>query len=76
VQSGISVINSSGAVIGEDDIYTSATLATQFNASAFTDANGDTVAAGTFDVFYLYRTNDPSRIDSCSLFIGSLQTVA
>jgi len=73
----VSVADGSGAVVGEDDIYTSATLAPQFDASAFTDADGNTVAAGTFDVFYLYRTtNDPGHIDSCSLIIGSEQTKA
>jgi hypothetical protein len=70
----VHVVDSAGAVVGEDDIYTSATLATQFDASAFTDADSNTVAAGTFDVFYLFKTGSPGDIDSCSLFLGSVQT--
>jgi len=71
----VTVSDGAGAVVGEDDLYTSATLATQFDASAFTDADSNAVATGTFDVFYRYKTStDPSHIDSCSLIIGTEQT--
>jgi len=73
----VPVVTGAGAVLGEDDFYTSATLASQFPASEFTDADGNAVAAGTFDVFYYYeRRNDPSRVGFCSLGTGSAQAKA
>jgi len=59
---------------GEDVIYTSATLASLFPASVFVDANQNGVAAGTFDVMYLYsQSGNANSIDSCQLLLGSQQ---
>lgn len=65
----VSLTNSTGI----DVLYTSAQLAhAGFPASAFTDANQNPVAAGTFDVQYL--TNTDGSVDSCSLMLGAQQT--
>lgn len=73
----VNVLDSSSALLGEDDVYRSAILASEFPAGAFLDANNNVTAPGTFDIFYLYETpNDTSRIDSCSLDLGSSQTKA
>lgn len=58
---------------GYDVIYTSASLAKLFPASEFTDASGNPIAAGTFDISYLY-SGDHQNIDSCDLITGSQQT--
>ncbi|HLY29666.1 MAG TPA: hypothetical protein VKQ36_01435 [Ktedonobacterales bacterium] len=66
---------SAGALVGEDVIYTSATLAQTFPASVFVDASQNPVTPGTFDVMYLYAQNGTtSTIDSCQLLLGSQQT--
>jgi hypothetical protein len=67
-----SVRDGSGAVLGEEDVYVSATLASLFPAAAFLGAHGEPVPAGTFDILYLYTSpNEASRIDYCSLAIGA-----
>jgi hypothetical protein len=58
---------------GYDMVYKSAQLSHLFPAADFTDANGNTVAPGTFDISYLYGT-DQDHISSCDLIIGSQQT--
>jgi hypothetical protein len=66
----------SGAVVGLDVVYHSATLATVFAASDFQDVLQAQVPPGTFDVSYLYTTkNDPNAISDCQLLIGNQQTV-
>ena len=62
-----------GAVIGQDVIYQSATLATTFPASAFQDVNQNPTTPGAFDVLYLYAASDGSTIDSCDLELGTQQ---
>lgn len=57
-----------------DKIYESASLATRFPASAFTDANQNPVKPGLFDVQFLYRDSTQTVIDSCTLLIGEQQT--
>jgi len=58
-----------------DKIYYSATLAHEFAADVFTDANGNPVQPGLFDVNYLYISNtDLSHIDSCDVIVGTQQT--
>ena len=58
---------------GYDMVYTSASLAHLFHADEFTDGSGNIVAAGTFDVSYLYA-NDGSHIGDCEMIIGAQQT--
>lgn len=58
---------------GYDMVYTSQSLSHLFPAADFTDANSNTVAAGTFDISYLYAT-DNQHIGSCDLIIGEQQT--
>ena len=73
----VDVRGSSIELLGEDDVYSSATLASEFPASVFLDANNNATTPGTFDIFYLYETpNDASHIDSCSLDLGSSQTTS
>jgi hypothetical protein len=55
-----------------DKIYYSASLVSQFPASAFTDADQNQVQAGLFDVQYL--VNSDSTINTCSIQIGTQQT--
>lgn len=57
---------------GFDTIYSSASLASLFPATAFTDASSVPVQAGSFDVFYLYKASP--LIASCDLLIGTQQT--
>jgi len=58
-----------------DKIYYSATLAHEFAASNFTDANKNPVKPGLFDVSYLYEnSNDTSHIGSCNIQLGTKQT--
>jgi hypothetical protein len=61
-----------GLVNGYDKIYFSASLATLFPASTFTDASEDQTEAGLFDVRYLYLSNP--IIGSCRILIGTEQT--
>lgn len=56
---------------GYDVIYNSTWLATKFSADNFTDAKGNAVQPGTFDVQYL--TNSDGSINSCSIQLGSQQ---
>ena len=56
---------------GYDKVYSSASLAGLFRASAFTDPNGSQVKAGLFDVRYIYRSG--TIIDSCGILIGNEQ---
>ena len=58
---------------GYDLVYTSTSLAHLFQANEFTDGSGNMVAAGTFDVSYLYA-NDGSHIGDCEMIIGAQQT--
>ncbi len=58
---------------GFDMVYTSAQLAKDFPASAFTDNQQKQVPAGTFDVQYLYAI-DGQHISFCDLIIGEQQT--
>lgn len=57
---------------GYDEIYASASLASLFPASAFTDANTNSVKPGLFDVQYLI--NQDGTIGSCTLQLGTQQT--
>ncbi len=58
-----------------DKIYFSATLAHEFTPDSFTDANGNPVQPGLFDVNYLYASNtDTTYIDSCDVDVGTQQT--
>ncbi len=57
--------------VGYDNVYFSGSLAGLFLASAFTDANGNQVKAGTFDVQYVYRSG--SIINSCNILLGTQQ---
>ncbi len=58
-----------------DKIYYSATLAHEFTADNFTDANQNPVKPGLFDIDYLYASdNDTSHIDSCNIQLGTQQT--
>jgi len=50
---------------GYDVIYTSSSLAKKFSADNFTNAKGNTVQSGTFDVQYLIKSN--GSVDSCSI---------
>lgn len=60
---------------GVDVVYTSAILAATFPDSAFVDANQNSVAAGTFDVFYQdIKANDPSAVTGCRMLLGTRQT--
>jgi hypothetical protein len=58
---------------GFDMVYTSAQLAKDFPASAFTDSLQKQVPAGTFDIQYLYAI-DGQHISFCDLIIGEQQT--
>lgn len=58
---------------GYDEVYVSATLAQMFPASDFTDTNGQQVTPGTFDVSYLYGS-DNQHIGDCDLIVGEQQT--
>ena len=67
--------STSGKVSALDVIYTSATLAHTFPAADFQDANQNQAQPGSFDVQYLYETeNDPGVIADCSLELGTQQT--
>ena len=58
---------------GYDKIYYSASLASLFPASAFTDASQNQVKAGMFDAEYLTQSASDSNINSCSIMIGTQQ---
>lgn len=62
---------------GFDMVYTSAQLSHAFPASldaeVWSNGNGGTVAAGTFDVSYLYADNGQG-IGSCDMITGEQQT--
>jgi hypothetical protein len=64
------VIGSQHTPIGVVDTYYSASLATEFPPSAFTDNNLNPVRVGTFDEGYLYDLSDHSKTDGCSFFLG------
>lgn len=58
-----------------DKIYYSATLAHEFAASNFIDANKNQVQPGLFDANYLYEnTSDTTHIGSCNVQLGTRQT--
>jgi hypothetical protein len=58
-----------------DKIYYSATLASEFAAANFTDANKNPVKPGLFEANYLYEnSNDTSHIGSCNIQLGTQQT--
>lgn len=59
---------------GYDKIYYSASLASVFPTSAFTDASQKQVQAGLFDIQYLTKSASDSNIVSCSIMIGTQQT--
>lgn len=66
---------STSGVEGWDDLYTGATLAQTFPASAFQDANQNTAPAGSFDISYLYASaNDTTHVVDCQLLVGEQQT--
>lgn len=57
-----------------DKIYYSATLAREFAADNFTDANKNLVTPGLFDASYLYENNnDTVHIGSCNIQLGTRQ---
>jgi hypothetical protein len=58
---------------GYDMVYSSSSLAKAFPASEFMDGNSNQVAAGTFDVSYLYADNKVG-IGSCAMLTGETQT--
>lgn len=67
--------STSGKVSALDVLYTSATLAHTFPAADFQDASQGQAQPGSFDVQYLYVSeNDPSVIADCSLELGTQQT--
>jgi len=69
--------STTGAVAGEDTIYTSQFVSQWFDPNSYLDANSHQVAVGTFDLGYLYVTpNDASRSDGCGLNLGTTQTTA
>jgi hypothetical protein len=56
-------------------VYYSATLAREFGADNFTDANKNTVKPGLFDASYLYEnSNDTTHVGSCNIQLGTRQT--
>jgi hypothetical protein len=56
-------------------VYYSATLAHEFSADNFTDANKNPVKPGLFDASYLYENNnDTTQIGSCNIQLGTRQT--
>lgn len=58
-----------------DKIYYSATLAHEFAANNFSDANKNLVKPGLFDVSFLYESsNDTSHVGSCNIQLGTKQT--
>jgi hypothetical protein len=58
-----------------DKIYYSATLAREFAADNFTDANKNPVKPGLFDASYLFVNNsDTTHIGSCNVQLGTRQT--
>ena len=58
-----------------DKIYYSATLAREFAAGNFTDANKNPVKPALFDANYLYENNnDTTHIGSCNVQLGTRQT--
>jgi len=69
-------IAGSASQLGSFDMgYFSATLAKEFTADQFTDANQNPVKPGLFDINYLYNaTNDFSHINSCSIQLSMQQT--
>jgi hypothetical protein len=67
-------ISSTQGIVGVDALYRSPTLARTFPASRFSDAVGNPVTPGTFDVLYRYAAaNDSNRIDSCTIELGTQQ---
>ncbi|HYX50151.1 MAG TPA: hypothetical protein VE843_10440 [Ktedonobacteraceae bacterium] len=57
-----------------DKIYYSATLAHEFAAGNFMDANKNPVKPGLFDASYLYENNnDTAHIGSCNIELGTRQ---
>jgi hypothetical protein len=74
-QKSVKIVDSSGNLSSFDKIYYSATLAHEFAADNFTDANQNQVKPGLFDANYLYvSANDTSHIDSCTIQLGTQQT--
>lgn len=68
-------VTDSSGLEGIDYIYFSNSVANSgIPSSDFTDANGDNVKPGTFDMFILYSApNDSAQIDSCSIDPGTSQ---
>lgn len=63
-----------GGVEGVDEQYTSATLANIFPASAFVGPTGEPVAAGSFDIHFIFAApNSSNQITSCQLQVGLQQ---
>lgn len=55
---------------GEQYVYVSPSLAKEFQASVFTDENGNQATAGTFGIVLTYAPNSTSQFDSCSTQVG------
>jgi hypothetical protein len=72
-QKTVTIVGSSSQLPASDKIYYSATLANEFSADNFTDANQNPVKPGLFDANYLYAS-DASHIDSCNIALGTQQT--
>ena len=67
-------ITGPGGVEGVDDQYTSAALASIFPVSAFVGPTGEPVAAGAFDIHFIFAApNSSNQIDSCQLEVGLQQ---
>jgi hypothetical protein len=74
-QKTVTIPGSSSQLPALDKIYYSATLAHEFAADNFTDANQNPVKPGLFDANYLYvSNNDTSHVDSCTIQLGTQQT--
>jgi hypothetical protein len=74
-QKTLTIPGSSSNFPALDKIYYSATLAHEFAAATFIDANKNLVKPGLFDVNYLYENmNDTTHIGSCNVQVGTQQT--
>ncbi len=73
-QKTITIPGSSSHFPAFDKIYYSATLAHEFAAATFIDANKNLVKPGLFDANYLYESiNDTEHIGSCNVQLGTQQ---
>ncbi len=74
-QKTVAIPGSSSHFPAFDKIYYSVTLAHEFMAAAFIDANKNHIKPGLFDVNYLYEgINDTEHIGSCNIQLGTQQT--